>query len=106
MMRVTKAFLATAVLLAIAGGACAALKGKEPLMVLVVGSAIGVAIDSAVLGLHKYKGGINSPIAAFVGVFIFWPVFFPLYLITRSRMKAGELPLKKQYQIPAVEAAE
>jgi hypothetical protein len=105
-MRALTALAITAVLLAAAIGATVATNRREPLMVLAIGTAIWAAIDSARLGLHKHKGGSNSPVGVFLGVLILWFVFFPLYLITRARLKAGELPLKKQYQIPAVEVAE
>ncbi len=70
---------------------------KQPLVSLgiVVATAIWAAFDSTSLELHKYKSGINHPVGVFLGIFLLWVIFFPLYLVTRSKRVAGELKLKK-----------
>src|SRR5688500_11279871 len=67
-------------------------------LLLVFGTALWAAIDSADLELKKYEGGIDHPALVFFAVAVLWVVFFPLYLVTRSRRRNGELKLKNQYR--------
>jgi hypothetical protein len=68
-------------------------------LLVVLATALWAAMDSSQLGLHKYSGGIDHPILAFLVVGGLWIVCFPLYLVTRSRCIAGELKLKKKYRV-------
>jgi hypothetical protein len=67
-------------------------------LLVLLATAIWAAVDSSRLELHKYSGGIDHPILVFLAVACLWIIFFPLYLVTRSRRIAGELKLKKKYR--------
>jgi hypothetical protein len=81
--------------------ACVATESTIPALVIVFLSAVWAALDSATLGLHKYRGGVDHPILAFFAILIFWIGFFPAYLYIRSRRVAGQLQLKAKYQYVA-----
>src|SRR5262249_34442829 len=66
-------------------------------LLVVLGTAIWAAVDSSQLELHKYRGG-DHPIFWLLAIGCLWIIFFPLYLVTRSRRIAGELKLKKKYR--------
>jgi hypothetical protein len=74
--------------------------------VVVLGSAMWAALDSASLQMKKYKGGIDHPLLVFVAVALVWIICFPMYLVTRARLLHGELKLKKQYRGEAAAACE
>jgi hypothetical protein len=69
-------------------------------LVIVLGTAIWAAMDSASLELDKYNGGVGHPVLVFLGVVVLWTICFPMYLVTRSRRLDGELKLKKKYREP------
>jgi hypothetical protein len=73
-------------------------------LIVVLATAIWAAVDSSRLELHKYSGGIDHPILVFLAIGCLWIIFFPLYLVTRSRRIAGELKLKKKYREDAATA--
>jgi uncharacterized membrane protein YccC len=66
-------------------------------LLVALATALWAAVDASQLKLHKYSGGIDHPILAFLAISCLWIVFFPLYLVIRSRRLAGELKLKKKY---------
>jgi membrane protein YdbS with pleckstrin-like domain len=56
-----------------------------------------VVTDSAKLEMHKYKCEPDRIIIIF-GMLCCYPLLLPMYLASRSRRLAGELPLKKKYR--------
>jgi hypothetical protein len=60
---------------------------------VVVGSAIWVAVETSKLELNKYKSG-NSPIVMFAGCCLLWIVVFPWFLVMQSKVKNGLAQLK------------
>jgi hypothetical protein len=93
----------TAILITIAVALVTAILGSVPgfnpkmlINLMVVFTAFWAAWDSSKIGLIKYKTGISSkPWVLFVGVSMLWIIGFPWYLITRSKIKAGLLDMKK-----------
>ena len=64
--------------------------------ILVIGSAIWVAIDSSKIGLKRYKSGMYyGPIVAFLAVFFLWIAGLPWYLHVRYKIKNGLAELKE-----------
>ncbi|HSQ56264.1 MAG TPA: fused MFS/spermidine synthase, partial [Gemmata sp.] len=62
-------------------------------------AAVCVAWDSANLEMHKYEGVWGrSPIGVFFRILVLWFVMLPLYLVARSQLLAGELPLRREYR--------
>jgi len=66
-----------------------------PILIL-FGTALWAAIDSANLEMKKYRGngGFGNPFLTFLFIAGVWIILFPKYLVVRSRRMAGELPLK------------
>ena len=70
---------------------------------MVLGSAAWASIDSAALGLQRFKSRLAvSPVAVFLAIALLWILCFPTYLMLRQKIQAGELELKDP---PADEAA-
>jgi hypothetical protein len=87
------------IVLLVTAGLIAVTVAHLPIMlVIVLGTALWAAVDSANLELHKYNGGVGHPIVVFIVIVLIWIIFFPLYLVTRSRCLAGQLTLKKKYR--------
>jgi hypothetical protein len=58
--------------------------------VAIVGTSLWVALDSARLNVSKYKSQVAAhPFVLFTACVGLWPVVFPVYLVTRSRIRAG-----------------
>ncbi len=69
---------------------------KNASFVIVFGSAMWAAFDSAALGLQRYKTRLAvSPAFVFLGLSLLWIIGFPTYLMLRQRIRAGEVELKK-----------
>jgi hypothetical protein len=96
----------TAVLWAVAVVASLATDSQIPVLVIVLGSAVWAAVDSSRLELKKYNSGIDHPLLVFLGITFFWIIFFPSYLVVRSRLANGELHLKRNYREPGQAKAE
>lgn len=64
--------------------------------VIVLGSAAWAALDSAALGLKRYKSRLAvSPAIVFLAIALLWILAFPTYLMLRQKLRAGELELKE-----------
>lgn len=68
--------------------------GLDPTCMMIVISAVWAGWDASRIGLGKYKTGLGSPTAAFIGVLLLWIVGFPWYLVVRQKIAAGQVPLK------------
>ena len=63
--------------------------------IVIFGSALWVAFDSSKLQFQRYKSGIAyGPVSLFFGCLLLWIIAFPLYLVIRSKIKAGTAILK------------
>lgn len=63
-----------------------------PILLIVAGSAIWAAADSAAIGFGKYKNSVAyGPVGVGIFVLLLWVVAFPWYLTTRSDIKSGRL---------------
>ena len=70
---------------------------------MILGTALWAAIDSARIELKKYKSGISyGPVALFFGVALLWVVGFPWYLVMRRKIRLGQAELKAEPQDAAV----
>ena len=69
-----------------------------PAWAVLFATALWAAVDSAKLEVHKYEGRWSGPFWVFVAVVGVWVFLFPAYLVTRSRLLAGELRLKKHHR--------
>ena len=59
-------------------------------LISIFGTSIWAAIDSAKIGLQKYKTVIAlHPLVLFNLMYFFWFVLFPWYLVVRSEIKTG-----------------
>jgi hypothetical protein len=97
-MRVLVALGVTALLWAVVAVANRATHSEIPGLLILLGTALWAAVDSSNLELKKYNGGVDHPILAFLGIAFFWIIFFPTYLVVRSRRINGELQLKRRYR--------
>ena len=71
--------------------------------VMVLGTAIWVAIDSSKIHLKRYKSGISyGPVALFFACVLLWIIGFPWYLAMRYKIKAGTAILKDEVPKDAV----
>jgi hypothetical protein len=56
-------------------------------IVVVLGSSLWAAIDSIRIELSSHKTCLAvSPFILFNAMYLLWPILFPLYLITRTRI--------------------
>ena len=64
--------------------------------IMVLSTALWVAIDSSKLQLKRYKSGISSgPVALFFACALLWIIGFPWYLAMRYKIKTGTAVLKE-----------
>jgi hypothetical protein len=93
-MKTCFAILITAILIAI-GYIISAMAGFDVFWLLIPATSLWAAIDSAKLQMSRYKVALASrPAALFCVCALLWILTFPLYLITRQRIKNGEAELK------------
>jgi len=81
------------------GFACIAgiLGGGSLVLLAVVVTSGWAAIDSAKIGLGRYKTVLAShPLVLFFGMVIFWVVLFSWYLVVRSQILAGKLETRER----------
>ncbi len=65
--------------------------------IMVLGSALWVAMDSSKVQLKRYKSGISyGPVVLFFACALLWIVGFPWYLAMRYRIKEGTAILKDE----------
>lgn len=62
--------------------------------ILIIGTAIWVAVDAGKHQLSRYQNGLGGPIGASLACVLLWIVAFPWYLAVRSRIRAGVQPVK------------
>jgi hypothetical protein len=63
--------------------------------IMILGTALWVAIDSSKIELKRYKSGISyGPVGLFFGLVLLWIVGFPWYLSMRYKIKHGTAVLK------------
>jgi len=61
-------------------------------VLIVVGTSLWAALDSARIRIREHKTALAShPVVLFIGMVLLWVVFFPWYLVVRSRIRAGWL---------------
>jgi hypothetical protein len=66
-------------------------------LIMIVGTAIWVAIDSRKIELKRYKSGISyGPVALFFACALLWVIGFPWYLAMRHKIKTGTAILKDE----------
>jgi hypothetical protein len=79
-------------------GACTViykLTGFDLSWIMVVGTAVWAAIDSAKIHLKRYESGISyAPVVLFFGFVLLWFIAFPWYLVVRHKIKTGAALLK------------
>jgi hypothetical protein len=64
-------------------------------VVVIFLTSIWAAMDSVRIELQMYRTWIAlHPIFLFNLMYLLWPVAFPWYLVARSRIERGSLPLK------------
>lgn len=67
----------------------------QVMFLVMAGTSIWAAVDSASIGLHRYKSGIAmKPFTLFLGCALLWIVAFPWYLSVRYRILNGQAQLK------------
>ena len=73
------------------------LTGYHVVWIMVLGTALWAAIDSSKIQFKKYKSAITTvgPVLLFLGVCVFWILFFPWYLSMRYKIKTGKATLKE-----------
>jgi hypothetical protein len=65
--------------------------------IMVLGTALWVAIDSSKIQLKRYKSGISyGPVVLFIACAMVWIVGFPWYLAMRYKIKTGTAILKDE----------
>jgi hypothetical protein len=97
-MRWIMPLIITAGLAAVAITLSIASHSSLPGLVMVLGTAIWAAADSARLEMDKYEDGPGGPFFVSIAIGLLWILFFPSYLEMRSRRMNGKLKLKRQYQ--------
>lgn len=71
---------------------------QHAMYIIVLLSAIWIAVDSAEIKLQEYKTGISyHPVALFFCVCFLWLAAFPWYLIVRGRIRGGVQEKKSGY---------
>ncbi len=79
-------------------GACVViyrLTGFDLSWIMVVGTALWAAIDSAKIHLKRYESSISyGPVVLFFGFVLLWFIAFPMYLIVRHQIRTGTAILK------------
>ncbi len=79
-------------------GACVViyrLTGFDLSWIMVIGTALWAAVDSAKIHLKRYECGISyGPVVLFFGFVLLWFIAFPWYLIVRHKIKTGTAILK------------
>lgn len=69
---------------------------------LILGTAAWAGWESVQLHVRDYKTTLaTNPIVLAVGIVALWIVFFPWYLVVRSRIKDGTQPRKDDLPMPA-----
>jgi hypothetical protein len=61
---------------------------------VVIGTALWVYFDAKKLDLARYRTGLMNPEVTTIGCFLMWIVAFPWYLSTRHRIVRGQMPLR------------
>jgi hypothetical protein len=70
--------------------------GFDLTWIMVLGTAIWVAIDSSRLQLRRYKSDISyGPVVLFIACALLWIIGFPWYLSMRYKIKTGTAVLKE-----------
>ncbi len=79
-------------------GACVViyrLTGFDLSWIMVIGTALWAAVDSAKIHLKRYESGISyGPVVLLFGFVLLWFIAFPWYLIVRHKIKTGTAILK------------
>ena len=66
---------------------------KAMLIVAVLGTSVWVAVDAWRLKVREYKSQLAAhPFVLFTASLGLWIVVFPVYLVVRSKIRAGQLP--------------
>jgi hypothetical protein len=60
-----------------------------------------VLYDSARLGMHRYEGGMRG-VTLFLVLLVGFVLYFPLYLVLRSRSLAGKLRRRRRFLFPGL----
>ena len=62
---------------------------------VVVGTTIWATIDAKRIQLSKFKVSMpDTPVAVFFTVLVLWIIFFPIYLVSRGKVRSGKVPLR------------
>lgn len=62
---------------------------------VVIGTAIWATIDAKKIQISKFKVSTpETPLAVFFTVLFLWIVFFPVYLVSRGRIRSGKAELR------------
>lgn len=81
-------------LLVVASALSVAIEAPVLPALVVIGSALWVYFDAKKLGLARYRTGLLNPEVTTIGCFLMWIVAFPWYLSVREKIVKGEMPLR------------
>jgi len=71
--------------------------GFDVIWLMIVSTAIWIAIDSKKIEIGKYKSGISyGPVVLFIATCLLGIVAFPWYLVVKERIKSGRALLKEE----------
>ena len=68
-------------------------------LIMVIGSAGWAAMDSEKRNIRVYQTPFSGPWVVFIAICLLWILFFPWYLVTRSKIIDGSLPFKNEITI-------
>lgn len=72
-------------------------------ILVILGTSLWAAIDSIRIELSSYKTRLAvSPLILFNAMYLLWPILFPIYLITRTRianrtLERHRMPRQRSY---------
>jgi hypothetical protein len=73
-------------------GFCTGESAKGLVTLILLATSLWAAIDSSRIRLREYRTQLSAhPILLFIGMWLFWIIVFPWYVVVRSRIRAGRI---------------